>query len=531
MKKSALVIWTILILACGTLLAGDEDPVILAARANANLTQLTIDGRNFGNGTPVVKLGGVALLVLSRTSTRVVVALPLGTLPGTYLLKLRTASPGERESEIFDVTIGATGPAGPMGPAGPQGLTGATGQQGSVGPQGNPGATGSPGATGPAGPTGPQGIPGVAGPPGTPGTTGLTGPQGVPGIAGPQGTTGAAGANGTPGATGSTGATGPAGATGPTGPTGPQGTTGATGAQGPSGAAGPLSGLTCLVNHVAKWNGEAWVCGGVQGVGAATVFSNTADNTVMLEIEGVFQGNVVVSGGPGFQIERIPGFLPDGRHSDSPGTNEEFPLVFEYAGDYVAALQAFHDSDPAIRRAAASVIVKNLAGDEVFRWNIFELRLTNIVPGDEGRNRYTLTVQPHPTYPVNAVLVEHGNGSTALFPSQSSNNLATDTRIEVEGMVFGPYPVVEVDTVNRTLTLTFDYVEAGASWAWVNATASGLDGYKKAMSVIQEANGVETSRTNYFEAFPILFQHVTGFGQPEKTKMRLVIAYGFSEPG
>jgi len=281
-----------------------------------------------------------------------------------------------------------------------------------------------------------------------------------------------------------------------------------------------------MVNHVAKWNGVAWVCGGVQGVGFATVFSNTADNTAMLEIEGVFQGNVVVTGGPGFQIERIPGFLPDGRHSDSPGTNEEFPLVFEYAGDQAAALQQFRDSDPTIRHAA-SIIVKTLAGDEVFRWNIFELRLTNIAPGDEGRNRYTLTVQPHSG---NAVLVEHGNGNNALFPSQSSNNLATDTRIEVNGIDLGSYPVVEVDTVNRTVTLTFDYIEAGASWAWINSTASG-QGNNRAMSIIQEVNGLETSRTNYYEVFPILFQHVTGFGQPEKTKIRLVIAYGYSELG
>jgi hypothetical protein len=51
------------------------------------------------------------------------------------------------------------------------------------------------------------------------------------------------------------------------------------------------------------------------------------------------------------------------------------------------------------------------------------------------------------------------------------------------------------------------------------------------MSIIQEAGGVEVSRTNYFECFPLSFQHVTGFGQPEKVKLRLVVAYGFSELG
>ena len=49
--------------------------------------------------------------------------------------------------------------------------------------------------------------------------------------------------------------------------------------------------------------------------------------------------------------------------------------------------------------------------------------------------------------------------------------------------------------------------------------------------VIQESGGVETGRTNYFEVFPIIYQQFTGFGQPEKVKERVVIAYGFSEPG
>jgi hypothetical protein len=41
----------------------------------------------------------------------------------------------------------------------------------------------------------------------------------------------------------------------------------------------------------------------------------------------------------------------------------------------------------------------------------------------------------------------------------------------------------------------------------------------------------EIGRTNYFECFPIRYEQFTGFGQVEKLKERLVIAYGFSEPG
>jgi hypothetical protein len=275
---------------------------------------------------------------------------------------------------------------------------------------------------------------------------------------------------------------------------------------------------------VPKWNGSAWACGGVQGVGFSPVFPDTFTNTALLEIEGWFnQEEVVMTGGPGFQIERIPGFLPDGRPSDSPGLNVEYPLVFEYAGNQAQSLQDFHDDTTGIRRAA-SVIVRNLADVEVLRWNIFELRLTHIEPASEGRKRYTLEVQAPPD---NIVWVQNAGSS---FPTQSSNNLATDTRIEVDGINLGPYPVVDVDTANRTVTMTFDYIEAGELWDWIYLTAIGQS-QKRAMSIIQEANGIETSRTNYFEVFPIAFQHFTGFGQPEKVKIRLVIAYGHSEAG
>jgi hypothetical protein len=346
-------------------------------------------------------------------------------------------------------------------------------------------------------------------------TVGAQGPQGEPGPPGEPGADGAAGAAGAAGATG---------AQGPQGIQGPAGATGATGPQGPAGVAGPLTGLTCLVNQVPKWDGTGWACGGIQGVGFAPVFPDTFNNTVLLEIEGFFnQEEVVMTGGPGFQIERIPGFLPDGRHSDSPGLNVEFPLVFEYAGNQAHALQDFHDDTTGNTRAA-SVIVRNLADMEVMRWNIFELRLTHIEPASEGRKRYTLEVQAPPD---NIVWVQNAGSN---FPTQSSNNLATDTRIEIDGVSVGPYPVVEVDTANRTITLTFDYIEAGEVWAWPYSTAIGLD-HKRNVSIIQEVNGMETSRTNYFECFPIVFQHVTGFGQPEKVKIKLVVAYGYSELG
>ena len=90
--------------------------------------------------------------------------------------------------------------------------------------------------------------------------------------------------------------------------------------------------------------------------------------------------------------------------------------------------------------------------------------------------------------------------------------------------------MVEVDAANRTVTLTCDYIEGGECYSWIFNAATGMD-HKRAMSIIQEANGMETSRTNYFEVFPIAFHHFTGFGRPEKVKLRILIAYGYSEEG
>lgn len=331
---------------------------------------------------------------------------------------------------------------------------------------------GAQGPEGPRGPEGPQGPPGEQGPQGEPG---LIGPAGLQGVSGPQGAAGAAG------------------------------------------APGPLTGLTCQTGQVPTWSGQTWVCGGVVGTNFSAVFPDVIDNSATLEIEGVMTGRVVVTDGPGLQIQRIPGFLGDGKPMDSPGSNAEFPFAFEYAGPAAAALQAHQTSGEARNM---SLIVTSLSGAEVFRWNLFEYRLATIAPGTDGRSRYTFQST---TPPDNIVMLERGD-----FPSESSQNPATDTRVEIDGVQTGPYPVVEVDTVNRTITLTFDYTEGGSTWSWVDQTAIGVVG-RRNMSIIQEENGVEVSRMNYFEAFPIVYRQFTGFGQAEKIKERIVIAYGWAE--
>ncbi|ACV26582.1 collagen-like protein [Kangiella koreensis] len=175
--------------------------------------------------------------------------LVLGDSYGSFTLVdfVGEARGAAEEHDLYDLTLGAVGPAGPQGdtgPAGPQGDAGPAGPQGDAGPAGPQGDTGPAGPQGDTGPAGPQGDTGPAGPQGD---TGPAGPQGDTGPAGPQGDTGATGPQGPAGPQGETGATGPqgpkgdtgdTGATGPQGPKGDTGDTGATGPQGPKGDTG-----------------------------------------------------------------------------------------------------------------------------------------------------------------------------------------------------------------------------------------------------------------------------------------------------
>lgn len=153
------------------------------------------------------------------------------------------------------------------------------------------------------------------------------------------------------------------------------------------------------------------------------------------------------------------------------------------------------------------------------------MALTQIEAGTGNRKRYTLS---HALPPNNAFNYER---DPIDFPVHSSKNPATDgPRVEITGFQTGPYPTVAVDTTNRTITLVYDYTEAGRLYRWVRETATGVAG-RSVISIIQEVNGSEVSRRNYFECFPIWYQQTTGFNQIQKLKEKVVIAYGWDESG
>ncbi|RMD82292.1 MAG: hypothetical protein D6815_09595, partial [Candidatus Dadabacteria bacterium] len=68
-----------------------------------------------------------------------------------------------------------------------------------------------------------------------------------------------------------------------------------------------------------------------------------------------------------------------------------------------------------------------------------------------------------------------------------------------------------IDEVARTITLVLEYAEGGNIFNWVVSNATGSPG-KRSMSIIEESGGVEVSRRNYFEVFPIRYELFEGFG-------------------
>jgi hypothetical protein len=130
-------------------------PQINSSVVNTSTKQLTIMGSQFGSATPVVRLDGTPVTVVSNTNSTLVVQIPPSLSPGSYTLIVTNAQNSQTGTSV--VTIGAVGPQGPTGPQGPIGFQGPQGPAGAQGPQGPSGPAGA------QGPQGPSGINGVSG--------------------------------------------------------------------------------------------------------------------------------------------------------------------------------------------------------------------------------------------------------------------------------------------------------------------------------------------------------------------------------
>lgn len=223
---------------------------IIDVNRDCNCTNLTLQLINFPDEQLLVQFGGVAIPgIYNYAAQQIVVTLPAGQAPGTYLLAIYNANNDLLDST--NVTLSCCG----GGAAGAPGLKGDTGATGLQGPPGTPG--------GPPGPIGPKGLKGDKGSKGDRGATGATGREGPIGPKGPAGDR-----HGPVGPAGATGATGPAGANGEIGPAGATGETGSTGATGPAGPPGQGGGGSSQYAYIYNVSAE------VVAIEATVAFSN-----------------------------------------------------------------------------------------------------------------------------------------------------------------------------------------------------------------------------------------------------------------
>ncbi len=257
----------------------------------------------------------------------------------------------------------------------------------------------------------------------------------------------------------------------------------------------------------------------------AVLTPDEINNTAGLEIDGVMLSEGVVIAGPGLVIERVPGFDTHGRPDETPGVSMELPFIFEYKGP---AEKNLEETRKQFQKGEAggirpiSVIVRNLGGEEEFRWNLFDFGLDKIEKGQEGRKQY---VYKHIRKPNNSVGIERNPDA---FKDDKSFNPATDKLVEIEGVLIA-YAPIEINEKDRTISIVLDYIEGGQMWHWVREIAEGKGQRRPVMIADWNPEEGESNRTVYFNCFPLLYRQFTGFGQSEKIKEKVVIGYGWKE--
>ena len=419
--------------------------------------------------------------------------------------------------------------------------------------QGPVGPAGSPGPQGPAGPMGPQGPAGAAGPQGPAGEIGPQGPAGATGPQGPAGETGAIGPAGPQGPAGAAGETGPQGPAGPTGPAGATGSQGPTGPTGPAGAPGQscwdinnngvgdlgsedLNGdlqvdyLDCQVGNTINLTIDVTDLPGIVAQDFTPLFPDAVNNTVMMEIASICDLTpVVMVTGPGVEIAVIPGFDQSGRSFDNSGLSEELPVVFEIDPETDCAQEmGIWATNPNLL-SAMRFTTTDVSDTTIVDWFLYDVQVLQIDSGGEGRTRFTLDFAGPPD---NFLQFERDPSG---YGPEPSNNPATDSYVEIDGINFGPFVEVEEDRDTSRVTLTMLFTESNDILDWVNNTVAigSFNVGKKALSIVGDTSALGTAdeeRHNYYGCFPIRWDAMPNYSIFHDLTERIVIECDFNEP-
>ncbi len=241
------------------------------------------------------------------------------------------------------------------------------------------------------------------------------------------------------------------------------------------------------------------------------------DRLATLDIEGIkLDGSepIRVVHGPGIFIERLNG----GLFAYAPGLASMKVFSIETGGDNATTLQSWFDGVPT--KLSASLIVKDLAGKESYRWNILELSPLFYEKGADSQTQFYFSVYRYEASQFDASL-------------PANYNQDTDKGIEIEGVTPSEMAVaVRENDGDNTLTMVFGH-EAGLRevYDWIMDFVAGRTD-RRAMSVITFGAGGfgdEVSRRNYYEIFPISFEQINGFQYDIKGRFRMVLSYEFFE--
>jgi len=269
----------------------------------------------------------------------------------------------------------------------------------------------------------------------------------------------------------------------------------------------------------------------------AVATADPAQNTCLIKIDGLFTNEVVICGGISVELDtemqqlsttytRV-WELPDG------GLVSHSSFVFEYAGSATNLLVAQTNAYPRVPRDI-HVIVRNALGNEQYRLTLQQMEVARVLPGTAGRLRFVCELSDFNSNLSGEVSYLQSPEEYAVNNSDRTGYNDYFIEIDAQGCYAPLY--FSVNPRERTFTLDVGGNEIGSLFKWLR-TVSGQQYTSMDIRTFSQikfehlpGGGLsERARFNYFEAVPIRYEVLTGFGQFERLRIRVVIKYVLRE--